>query len=66
MMIVVESGARRVGEWVEVERDILADYRRAFNEDPPPVSGVAVMTDTDQTGASATAWFGDIVFRARR
>lgn len=62
MMFVVESGARRVGEWVEVERNVYEDYRRAFGEEPPPVSGVAVMTDTDQTGESVTAWYGDIEF----
>ncbi|MBL8376482.1 MAG: DUF3047 domain-containing protein [Burkholderiales bacterium] len=66
MMFVVESGAARVGEWVSVERDVYADYRRAFNEEPPPVAGIAVMTDTDQTGESAVAWYGDIELRARR
>lgn len=28
------------------------------------ISGVAVMTDTDNTRESARAWFGDIVFKA--
>ncbi|MFN0160989.1 MAG: DUF3047 domain-containing protein [Burkholderiales bacterium] len=65
MMFVVESGAARVGEWVSVERDVYADYRRAFREEPPPVAGIAVMTDTDQTGESAVAWYGDIELRAR-
>jgi hypothetical protein len=63
MMFVVESGAKRVGEWVEVERNVYEDYKRAFKEEPPPVSGIAVMTDTDQTGESATAWYGDIELR---
>jgi Protein of unknown function (DUF3047) len=48
------------------ERNVLDDYRRAFGEEPPPIAGVAVMTDTDDTGASATAWFGDIVLRRAR
>jgi hypothetical protein len=30
---------------------------------PPPISGVAIMTDTDNTGESATAHYGDIVFK---
>ena len=66
MMVVVESGARRVGQWVEVERNVYEDYRRAFGEEPPPVSGIAVMTDTDQTGESAEARYGDIELRAAR
>jgi len=65
MMFVVESGAKRVGEWVEVERNVYEDYKRAFKEEPPPVLGIALMTDTDQTGEVATAWYGDITLRKK-
>jgi hypothetical protein len=65
MMLVVESGAKRVGEWVEVERNVYEDYKRAFNEEPPPLLGIALMTDTDQTGETATAWYGDISLRKK-
>lgn len=64
-MIVVESGPEHVGQWVAEERDVFADYRRAFGAEPPAVNAVAIMTDTDNTGASATAFYGDIEFRAR-
>ena len=66
MMIPVRSGSTQVGTWVRERRNVLRDYRRAFGEDPPPVNGVALMTDTDNTGGRATALYGDIVFRARR
>lgn len=59
-MIVVESGGARAGRWLAYERDIAADFRAAFGEDPPPVSGIAIMTDTDDTGESARARYGDI------
>ncbi|MEW6764547.1 MAG: DUF3047 domain-containing protein [Pseudomonadota bacterium] len=61
-MIVVRSGPGQTGHWLEEERNVLEDYRRAFGEEPPPINGVAIMTDTDDTGGSATAWYGDIVF----
>ncbi|MEP1705203.1 MAG: DUF3047 domain-containing protein, partial [Marinobacter sp.] len=48
------------GEWVTVERDIVADYRKAFDREPPKLVGVAIMSDSDNTGASATAWYGDV------
>ena len=64
-MIVVESGPARVNQWRSARRDIVNDFRRAFGNDPPPITGIAVMTDTDNTGESATAWFGDIVFNRR-
>ena len=41
-------------------RDVEADYRAAFGEAPPPISGVALMTDADNTGGSALAYYGDI------
>lgn len=62
-MIVVESGAAQLNQWVSEERNIYEDYKRAFGEEPPMISGVAIMTDTDNTGESATAYYGDIVFR---
>lgn len=61
-MIVVRGRADAVGRWVEEERNILEDYRAAFGEDPPPIVSVAIMTDTDNTGESAVAWYGDISF----
>lgn len=60
MMIAVNSGEKELGQWVTVERDIVADYRAAFGEDPPPLVGVAIMSDTDNTGEMARAWYGDI------
>jgi hypothetical protein len=59
-MIVVESGDASVGMWRAYERDIYKDYKRAFGEEPPMISGIAVMTDTDNTGEAATAYYGDI------
>jgi hypothetical protein len=61
-LIVLESGEARVGDWVAEERNVYDDYRRAFGKDPPRVSGVAIMTDTDNTQARATAYYGDLVF----
>lgn len=59
-MVAVNSGAERTGEWVSVERDIVADYRKAFGRKPPKLVGVAIMSDSDNTGESATAWYGDV------
>jgi len=51
-----------VGDWVAEERNVYDDYRRAFGKEPPRVSGVAIMTDTDNTKERATAYYGDLVF----
>lgn len=60
MMIAVTSGKGQAGEWVTVERDLVADYRAAFGENPPNLRGVAIMSDSDNTGDMATAWYGDL------
>jgi len=63
MMFVVESGPAKLDQWVTEERNVYEDYKKAFGEEPPMISGVAIMTDTDNTGESATAYYGDILFR---
>ncbi len=63
-LVPLRRGAAGVGTWQTERRDIAADYRRAFGEDPPPVSGVAVMTDADDTGGIAGAHYGDLFLSA--
>ena len=65
MMVAVESGPSQAGQWITEERDILADYRYLFGEDPKGAEGIAIMTDTDNTGGSAAAWYGEIVISTK-
>jgi Protein of unknown function (DUF3047) len=60
--IVVESGTRRLNQWLEYERDIRADYERAFGEKPGALVGIAIMTDGDNTRSSTQAWYGPVHF----
>ncbi|MFY9511320.1 MAG: DUF3047 domain-containing protein [Rubrivivax sp.] len=60
--IVVDSGASGLRQWRDHRRDLAADFRLAFGEDPGPLQAVAVMTDTDNTGSRAEAWYGPITF----
>ncbi len=56
MMVPVASGQGEVGEWLEHTVNVVEDYRAAFGEDPPPIAGIAVMSDSDNTGESAKAY----------
>ena len=56
VMYLKRKGAARVGEWVEEEADVLADYRRAFGKDPPRTASLAVMNDSDNTGEKAVSF----------
>lgn len=56
--MVLDSGTNELGTWRDHVRDVQADFRQAFGEEPGPLRVVALMTDTDNTGSSLTAWYG--------
>ncbi len=63
--LVVESGAKNLGKWLDYERDIRADFIKAFGEEPGALTGIAFMTDTDNTQSKATAWYGPVSLKAK-
>jgi hypothetical protein len=64
-MIIVDSGPAHLNHWRSARRNIVNDFKRAFGTGPPRISGIAVMTDTDNTGESTTAWYGDITLHRK-
>ena len=61
MMLAVESGDEKAGRWIVERRNLVDDYRQLFGEDPPAAGGIALMTDTDNTGEETQAWYDDLV-----
>lgn len=50
-VVVLRSGEKDLGEWVEEKVDVLDDYRRLFGDDAVPrVRGIGILTDSDNTG----------------
>jgi len=62
--IVVQSGSGGLNRWLDYERDIRADYERAFGEKPGALIGIGIMTDSDNTRSLAQAWYGPITLHA--
>lgn len=60
--IVIRSGAADLGRWFSEHRDVYADYKRLFNEEPPEVGRVSVMIDSDDTKSTAESFVADIYF----
>ena len=62
--MVAQSGAALAGTWVTETHDIYADYRRIVggggDGEPPRIEGIALMTDTDDTGERAVAYYDAI------
>jgi len=63
---VVESGTRRIGQWLGYERNVLDDYQHVFGETAPGrIIGIGVMTDSDDLKNHAEAWYADIGLHAQ-
>ncbi len=58
--LVLESGPQRLSRWLDYQRDVAADFRRLYGEEPGALIGVAVMTDADNTQSRSEAWYGPI------
>jgi hypothetical protein len=56
VMILLEAGAEKAGQWVEEEVDILTDYRKAFGKPPPRLATIGIMNDSDNTGERSTSY----------
>ena len=58
--LVVESGPNKLNQWLDYERNIRADYERAFGEAPGALVGIGIMTDSDNTHSTVRAWYGPV------
>lgn len=63
--IVAGRAEPALGQWVPLQRDVRQDYLRAFGEPPGRLLAYGVMTDADNTGSRAEAWYTTPVFEPR-
>ena len=63
-MLVLRSGAGQAGAWVQERRNVLQDFQRAFGDISGELRGLAIASDTDNTGEEAHAGFADFRFVA--
>ena len=62
-IVVLQSGSKRLGEWVQERRNVAEDYQRLFEKDSlPKVGRVAIWINTQHTKSSAEATFADLLF----
>jgi len=59
-MIAVAVDDQGFGTWHSYRRNLVDDFKRAFGEEPGRVTSIQIMSDTDNTGADAQAYYGDI------
>ena len=49
-LVVRQTAARADGKWQPEKADLAADFRRAFGREPGPLVGIAISSDSDDTG----------------
>jgi Protein of unknown function (DUF3047) len=61
-IVVVRSGRTRQGTWVNEKRNVLSDYHELYGEaeKAPLATGIAVLTDSDDTRSHAVGDYADI------
>jgi hypothetical protein len=59
-MLALNVDDQGIGKWQSFTRNLVEDYKRAFGEEPGNVISIQLLTDTDNTGDDAQAFYGDI------
>lgn len=62
--VVCESGPAETNQWVTENRNLAADYQRAFGKPAPRVNGLRIQINSQHTGTVAESYFGEVAFRS--
>jgi hypothetical protein len=61
--IIVRSGAEELGKWLTEQRDVRADFKKIYGEEPDDPGALSIAIDTNDVEGTAEAFVGPILFR---
>jgi len=61
-MLAVRGIENNTGQWVSEKRNVAIDFMQLFGTDIRTVDLLVIMSDTDNSGLTASASYGDIYF----
>jgi DUF3047 family protein len=61
--IVVRSGSADVGKWITVRRNVRADFKQVYGEEPDDPGAVSISIDSNDTHTYSEAMVGPIAFK---
>jgi Protein of unknown function (DUF3047) len=64
-MRVLRPADSPTGEWFAERVDLVQDYRKSFDEDPPDPTQIAISADTDDTGSTSRGFVAALTFLGR-
>ena len=59
-MIIVQSGEKDTGKWLNYKVNHYEDYIQEFGQEPPGIIYVGFQTNADRTHGKVEAWYSDI------
>ncbi len=62
--VVCQSGAGDANRWITENRNVAADYERAYGRPAPLVKGLRLQINSQHTGTTAESYFGEVAFRS--
>ena len=63
-MLALRDASDPEGVWFSERRNVVEDFVQLLDMDIDSIDGVSIMTDSDNSGLSASALYGDIFFSA--
>jgi len=64
-MLAVRGPEHEIGQWVTEKRNVAIDFERMFGKSIRSIDLVVIMSDTDNSGQSVSASYGDIYFSSQ-
>ncbi|MES2415363.1 MAG: DUF3047 domain-containing protein [Pseudomonadota bacterium] len=64
--LIVNSGDQGYNQWQSFERDIRADYIKAYGEEPGALLSFAVFTEGERNEGPLQAWYGPVTVHPAR
>jgi hypothetical protein len=63
--VVMQSGTPGLGTWVTERRNLIDDYKKAYNEEPEVIEGIRIQINSQHTESSAESYWHSIAVSAQ-
>jgi hypothetical protein len=63
--VVMQSGTQGLGTWITERRNLIDDYKQAYNEEPEAIEGVRIQINSQHTQSRAESYWRSIAVTAK-
>ena len=63
--VVMQCGTQGLGTWITERRNLIDDYKQAYNEEPEAIEGVRIQINSQHTQSRAESYWHSIALTAK-